>query len=155
VDERGNINVSRFGTRLAGCGGFINITQNARRVVFCGTFTAGNLEVAVRDGRPVIVREGNSRKFIRAVEHITFSGEYAMEKGQSVLYITERAVFRLENGRVTLIETAPGIEMERDILAHMDFEPAISPEMRVMDRAIFRDGPMGLLGRLRKGDQHE
>ncbi len=155
VDERGNINVSRFGTRLAGCGGFINITQNARRVVFCGTFTAGNIEVAVKNGRPVIVREGDSRKFIRQVEHITFSGEYALEKGQSVLYITERAVFRLENGRVTLIETAPGIDMERDILAHMEFEPAISPDLRVMDGAIFRDGPMGLLQRLRKDERHE
>jgi propionate CoA-transferase len=147
VDERGNINVSRFGTRLAGCGGFIDITQNARRVAFCGTFTAGGLEVSIREGRLVIGREGNSRKFIRTVEHITFSGEYAMEKGQSVLYITERAVFRLEKGRVTLVETAPGIDVERDILAHMDFEPAVSENLKVMDEAIFLDRPMGLLCR--------
>lgn len=149
VDEKGNINVSRFGARLAGCGGLINISQNAKRVVFCGAFTAGGLEVSVREGRLVIGREGDSRKFIRRVEHITFSGDYALEKGQSVLYITERAVFRLENGRVTLIETAPGIDVGRDILALMEFEPAVSPDLRPMDPAIFREEPMRL--KLREG----
>lgn len=144
VDERGNINVSRFGTRLAGCGGFIDITQNAKRVVFCGTFTAGGLELEIRDGRLVILQEGNSRKFIRKVEHITFSGEYAAEQGHSVLYVTERAVFRLIDGKVVLVEIAPGADLERDILAHMDFVPEISPDLCTMAPAIFREEKMNL-----------
>jgi propionate CoA-transferase len=151
IDERGNINVSRFGTRLAGCGGFINITQNAKRVVFCGTFTAGGLEIDIREGRLVIGREGNSRKFIRKVEHITFSGEYAAERGHSVLYVTERAVFRLMGGKVVLTEIAPGADLERDILAYMDFTPGISPDLRTMEPAIFREEKMNLRERIEGG----
>jgi len=144
IDERGNINVSRFGNRLAGCGGFINITQNAGRVVFCGTFTAGGLDVEIRDGRLHIMKEGNSRKFIRSVEHVTFSGEYAAERGQSVLYITERAVFRLIDGKVVLTEIAPGADLKGDILSRMDFAPVISPDLRPMSREIFREEKMDL-----------
>src|SRR6185436_3539094 len=116
-DAEGNINVSRFGPRLAGAGGFINITQNARRVIFAGTFTAGGLEVAVEDGKVRIVKEGRSRKFVRKVEQITFNGAYAAETGKGVLYVTERCVFRRTAEGLELTEIAPGIDLERDILA--------------------------------------
>jgi len=143
VDGDGNVNVSRFGSRLAGAGGFINISQSARRVLFAGTFTTGGLDVAVRDGNLVIVREGKSRKFVRAVEQITFNGGYAAETGQPVLYVTERCVFRRTAQGMVLDEVAPGIDIERDILAHMDFVPIIDAP-RPMDARIFRDEPMQL-----------
>jgi propionate CoA-transferase len=137
VDADGNVNVSRFGSRLAGAGGFINISQSARRVLFAGTFTAGGLEVAVRDGGLRIVREGSSRKFVGAVEQITFNGAYAAETGQPVLYVTERCVFRRTSRGMVLEEVA------RDILAHMDFVPIVD-KPREMDARIFRDEPMQL-----------
>ena len=148
VDGEGNINVSKFGPRLTGAGGFINISQSARQVVFVGTFTAGGLEVAIVDGRLVIVSEGRARKFVAAVEQRTFAGAYAAQRGQPALYVTERCVFRLTSDGLELIEIAPGIELERDILAHMDFVPRISPELKTMDAAIFAPGPMGLRERL-------
>jgi propionate CoA-transferase len=142
-DTEGNVNVSRFGPKLAGAGGFINISQNARAVVFTGTFTAGGLEIAVEDGKLRIVREGRSRKFVKAVEQITFSGSYAAEQGQSVLYVTERCVFRRTPEGLELAEVAPGVDVERDILALMDFRPIIRhPE--TMDLRIFRPEPMRL-----------
>jgi propionate CoA-transferase len=144
TDAVGNVNVSKFGPRIAGCGGFINITQTARKVVFCGTFTAGGLEISVCDGTLQICQEGKHRKFVEAIEHITFSGEYAAEQGQQVLYVTERAVFELREGKLTLTEVAPGLDLERDILAHMDFRPEVSPQLRDMDRRIFREAVMGL-----------
>ena len=143
VDADGNVNVSRFGPRLAGAGGFINISQSARRVLFAGTFTTGGLEVAVREGRLWIVREGKARKFVGAVEQITFNGAYAAETGQPVLYVTERCVFRRTPQGMVLEEVAPGIDIERDILAHMDFRPIVDTT-RAMDLRIFRDEPMQL-----------
>lgn len=143
-DEAGNINVSKFGPKIAGCGGFINITQNAKRVVFCGTFTAGGLEVAVEDGELRILQEGKSRKFMNHVEQITFSGHYAQRLGKDVLYITERAVFKLTDGGLMLIEIAPGVDLEKDILAHMDFKPLISKDLKPMADFIFREGLMDL-----------
>jgi len=137
VDEKGNVNVSKFGSRVAGCGGFINITQNAKEVVFCGTFTAGGLDISIKDGTLLINKEGEHRKFIKHVEQITFSGEYAMEKAQSVLYITERAVFRLDKGKLILTEIAPGIDLQKNVISLMDFEPVISPDLKTMDRSIF------------------
>lgn len=124
-DEAGNINVSKLGPRVTGCGGFINITQNAKRLFFCGTFTAKGLKIATGDGTLKIVQEGSARKFLKKVGHVTFSGEYAQEVNQPVLYITERAVFELRKDGLHLIEIAPGIDLEKDILAHMDFTPKI------------------------------
>ena len=155
ADAEGNLNVSRFGPRLAGAVGFINISQNAGTVVFVGTFTAGDLDVSVQDGRLHILREGTTRKFVAQVEHRTFSGREACRRGQRVLYVTERCVFELKpgggddgQGRLELIEIAPGINLERDVLAQMDFMPAISPQLRLMDAALFLDEPIGLRHRL-------
>jgi propionate CoA-transferase len=143
ADQNGNLNVSRFGTRLAGCGGFINITQNAKTVIFIGTLTVG-AEVVVKNGQMTVVREGRDKKLIEHVEQITFSGDYAREMGQRVMYITERAVFELREEGMTLIETAPGIDLQKDILDQMDFKPHIAPDLRPMDQRIFLEGPMGI-----------
>ncbi|OPJ65407.1 acyl CoA:acetate/3-ketoacid CoA transferase [Clostridium chromiireducens] len=144
ADKRGNINVSKFGTRVAGCGGFINITQNSKKVVFCGTLTAKGLEVKVENGELRIIKEGVSKKFIESVEQITFSGEYAMKVKQSVMYITERAVFELKDDGLHLIEIAPGINIEKDVLDLMDFNPIIDKDLKLMDKRIFIDETMGL-----------
>src|SRR5215213_2009248 len=143
VDQHGNVNVSKFGRKLAGAGGFINISQNARKLVFAGTFTAGGLEIAVEDGKLRILREGRSRKFISKVEQVTFSGSYAGEAGQPVLYVTERCVLRRTAEGVELAEVAPGVDIERDILAQMDFRPILRGP-KPMDPKIFQAGPMGL-----------
>jgi propionate CoA-transferase len=143
VDRRGNLNVSRFGERLAGAGGFVNISQSAKVVVFVGTFTAGSLVVDVVDGRLLIAREGKLRKFVRDVEHRTFSGDYALKSGQRVLYVTERCVFRLTSDGLELVEVAPGIDVDRDILAHMDFEPIVR-DPQLMDARIFSTELMSL-----------
>ena len=142
-DEKGNINVSRFGPRIAGCGGFINITQNSKKVIFCGTFTAGGLKIKSGDGKVEILQEGREKKFIKDVEQITFSGNYANKKGQTVMYITERAVFELKEDGVHLTEVAPGIDVQTQIIDLMDFKPIIG-DLRVMDERIFKDEIMGI-----------
>ena len=143
IDRAGNVNVSRFGSRLAGSGGFINISQNARRLVFAGTFTAGGITTCVEGGQMRIVTEGRTRKFVEAVEQITFNGPLAAAKGQSVHYVTERCVFKLQPEGLQLIEVAPGIDIERDVLAQMAFRPIIG-ELTLMDPRIYRIKPMGL-----------
>jgi len=148
ADREGNLNVSRFGPRLAGAGGFINISQCAKEVVFVGTFTAGKLVVEAKGGRLVVLHEGSARKFVQEVEHRTYSGSQAWKRRQAALYVTERAVFRLCEEGLELIEVAPGIDVERDILARMDFRPLIRGTPRLMDAAIFRDEPMGLRKRM-------
>lgn len=147
VDRAGNLNVSKFGPKLAGAGGFIDITQNAKKVVFAGTFTAGGIDVAVENGRLVIRQEGRAMKFVRDVEQVTFSGAYAVERRQPVLYITERCVFELSLNGLKLIEVAPGIDVDKDILAQMAFTPIVGDDVRLMDGRIFRAPPMGLAER--------
>jgi propionate CoA-transferase len=143
ADKEGNLNVSKFGPRLAGAGGFINISQNAKKIYFLGTFTTGDLEVAVADGKLLIERDGKAKKFVKEVEHRTFSGSFAAQNNREVLYITERCVFQLTKQGLELIEVAPGIDIKRDILDKMDFEPIIR-QPREMDSRIFRVEPMGL-----------
>ena len=144
ADSKGNINVSKFGPRIAGCGGFINITQNAKKVFYCGTFTAGGLKTEVVDGKLNIIQEGKSVKFLADVEQITFSGEYANKVGQPVMYITERAVFRLEKDGMHLIEIAPGVDLQTQVLDLMEFKPIIDEPLKTMDLRIFKDEIMGL-----------
>jgi propionate CoA-transferase len=148
ADREGNLNVSKFGPRLAGAGGFINISQTAKTVVFVGTFTAGQLVVEARDGTLAILSEGRAKKLVQQVEHRTYSGTQAWKRRQSALYVTERAVFRLCADGLELIEIAPGVDLERDVLAQMDFRPVIHDTPALMDAAIFRDAPMGLRERM-------
>ncbi|MBP1763384.1 MAG: carA 4 [Firmicutes bacterium] len=144
TDQAGNINVSKFKGRVAGCGGFINITQNSKKVVFCGTFTAGGLKVEVKDGKLNILQEGKVKKFLKHVEQITFSGDYARKVNQPVLYITERAVFKLTQKGMVLTEIAPGVDLEKDVLAFIEFPVIVAPDLKLMDARLFRDEPMGL-----------
>ena len=140
VDQHGNVNVSKFHDRVAGVGGFINISQNARKLVFCGTLTTGGLSVAVRNGQLVILKEGRHRKFLEQVEQISFSGQLARRSGQDVLFVTERAVFRLTAQGLELTEVAPGIDVDSQILAQMDFRPVIGQAGK-MPAHVFSAGP--------------
>jgi len=148
ADAEGNINVSKFGPRFVGPGGFINISQSSKKVVFVGTFTAGKLKVAIEEGRLKILEEGKERKFVKLVDQKTFSGRYAALNKQPALYVTERCVFSLCEEGVELIEIAPGVDLEKDILAQMDFKPVIKKPPRLMDARIFRPESMGLLAEL-------
>ncbi|OJV76668.1 MAG: acyl CoA:acetate/3-ketoacid CoA transferase [Cellulomonas sp. 73-92] len=139
ADSHGNVNVSKFNGRVAGCGGFIDICQSAKTLIFAGTFTAGGLEVEVAGGEVKVVAEGKAHKFLLDVEQITFSGTYAAQRGQRVLYVTERAVLQLVDGVMTVIEIAPGIDLQRDVLDQMDFTPAVSPTLSPMPAGLFRE----------------
>ncbi|HTZ38828.1 MAG TPA: acyl CoA:acetate/3-ketoacid CoA transferase [Syntrophales bacterium] len=143
MDRHGNVNVSRFGPRLAGCGGFIDISQNSKKMVFVGTFTAGGTKVAADDGKLRIVREGGVKKFVNEVEQVTFSGKTARMNNLDVLFVTERCVFTLTDEGVELTEIAPGVDLEKDILAYMDFKPIVKNPKK-MDERIFRLPPMDL-----------
>jgi len=142
-DPKGNINVSKFGPKLAGAGGFINITQNSRKVVFVGTFTAGGLKVQVENGTLKIVTEGKHKKFVEKIEQVTFSGEVAAKNDKAVIYVTERCVFQLTSEGLELTEVAPGVDIERDIVANMAFRPIIK-DPQPMDERIFKADSMGL-----------
>ncbi len=144
VDARGNLNVSKFGPKLAGAGGFINISQSAKKVIFVGTFKVGKLLTQIEHDKLVILSDGSAKKFVRQVEHVTFSGPFAASRAQPALYITERCVFALAADGLELREVAPGIDVDRDILAQMDFQPIIREEPELMDARIFRPEPMGL-----------
>jgi propionate CoA-transferase len=147
TDAQGNVNVSRFGSKIAGTGGFINISQNARKVVYAGTFTAGDVQVSVGEGRLRILKDGPTCKFREQVSHVTFSGRVATGSGQPVLYVTERCVFELTKDGLQLIEVAPGVDVEKDIVARMPFRPIVRTVCE-MDPRIFRVEPMGLHERL-------
>lgn len=144
-DRHGNVNVSRFGGRLAGAGGFIDISQCTKRLVFVGTFTAGGLEVAFENGQIRIVKEGAVRKLVDQVEQVTFSGARAFATGQQVLYITERCVFELVAGGLELIEIAPGVDVKEHVLAQMSFTPIIRSSPRVMSPDYFRLNPQAVV----------
>lgn len=144
VDAEGNVNVSRFGDKIIGVGGFINISQNARKVIFSGTLTAGNLDIGWEDGRTVIRSEGRHRKFVPKLEQICYNAAMGRERGQQTLFVTERAVFRVGDSGLELTEIAPGIDAERDVIAHMGFRPRVSSMLKTMDPRIFRPALMGL-----------
>jgi len=138
IDEEGNTNVSKFGPKVVGPGGYVNISSSSKKVVFCGTLTASGAEYEVADGTIKILKEGKIKKFVKECDHVTFSGKYSAKRGQEVVYVTERAVFTLENGEVTLIEIAPGLDVEKDVIAQMEFRPKISPNLKEMPAEIFQ-----------------
>jgi propionate CoA-transferase len=144
VDAEGNVNVTRFGDRNDGAGGFIEITQNAKRVIFSGTLTAGGLTADIADGALNIEREGSIRKFVPRVNQISYNARLGQERGQNTMFITERAVLKMTPDGITVTELAPGVRLQEDVLDRMDFEPRVSPDLGQMDPRIFREGPMGL-----------
>ena len=135
VDRHGNVNVSRFGSRFAGVGGFVNISQSARRLVFCGTFTTDGLHAEFHDGQLHILHEGRIAKFVAAVEQVSFSGEIARQTKRDVLFVTERAVFRLQPDGLELIEVAPGIDVQRHVIDRMEFTPIVH-NVRLMNVSL-------------------
>jgi len=143
VDRFGNVNVSKFGKTI-GPGGFINITHATPKSCYCGALTAGGLKVKVEDGKVIIVQEGRKKKFVKDVEQITFSAKAALRDNHEVIYITERAVFRLTESGLELIEIAPGIDLNTQVLDLIDYDVKVSNELKLMDARIFRDQPMGL-----------
>lgn len=144
LDAQGNINVHKFNGKVVGTGGFVNISQNTKKAVFCGTLKAGGLKTLVEGGTIKILQEGRFCKMVEKVDEITFSAKQALLREQEVLYITERAVFRLSEKGLVLYEIAPGMDVERDVIAHMAFRPIVSENLKQMDARIFSDQPMGL-----------
>lgn len=143
LDAAGNVNVGRFAGRIAGVGGFINISQGAKRLVFVGTFVAGG-DYQVGGERPLVIPPTGATKLVESVEQVSFSGAIAAATGQPVTYVTERAVFRLTGEGLELVEIAPGLDVQADVVAHMQFKPQLSPDLKEMDPRLFRAGPMGL-----------
>jgi propionate CoA-transferase len=144
VDAEGNVNVHAFEGRVRGPGGFPNISARTPRINFVGTLTAQGLELRI-DGDGVRVEaEGSLPKFVGRVREVSFNGRLALERGQQVRYVTDRAVFALEGDGLVLTEVAPGIDVERDVLGRMGFRPRIADDLRLMDRRLYASGPMGL-----------
>ena len=147
VDGDGSVNVSRLASKphvTAGAGGFVDITAFAKSLVFSGYMTAGGLELKIENGKLTVVREGRNKKFVPTLEHVTFSGRMARARGQRALYVTERAVIQLQSDGLTVIEVAPGIDLERDVLAQADIPLRVSPDLIEMDRRLFLPEPFGL-----------
>ena len=144
VDRHGNVNVTRFGNRYDGAGGFINITQNTKHLVFSGSLTGGEFDIGVADGALAIRRDGRFDKFVPEVDQISFSGHLARARGQHVTFITDRAVLEMAADGLVLTEIAPGARLREDVLDRIGFEVRVSPTLRTMDARIFRPGPMGL-----------
>ena len=144
VDKHGNVNVHKFNGRVMGTGGFIDICQNAKKVVFCGTLTAGGLKVELNDGIVHIAKEGRFVKFVDYLPEITFNAANAMKNGRQVIYITERCVFHLVDEGIELIEIAPGVDMEKDIFPYIGFKPIVSKNLRTMDERLFKDKLMSV-----------
>jgi acyl CoA:acetate/3-ketoacid CoA transferase len=147
VDRDGNANVSRLSAQphvLAGAGGFIDLSQGLKKLIFCGTLTAGGLEVRAEDGRLAIIQDGRFPKFVPRTQHVTFNGKQAARHGQEAWYVTERCVFRLTEDGLVLVEIAPGVDLDRDIRAKIGFPLQVAPDLRAMDPRIFREEPMGI-----------
>lgn len=144
LDGQGNVNATKMGSRCTGCGGFIDITQNAKKVVFCGTFTASGCEFGFEDHKLTIIKEGKIRKMVSQVSQYSFNGKISREKGQEVYIITERAVFMLVPEGVMLIEIAPGIDLKTQVVDLMDFEPIIPKDLKLMDETLFNEGAVGM-----------
>lgn len=146
VDRNGSVNVSKLGAKpylTAGCGGFVDITSHARRIVFAGFFTAG-ARLTVGDGKLTILQEGKTRKFVEKAEHITFSGVVGRERGQRAIYVTERCVLELHDDALVVTEIAPGIDLQRDVLDQADMPLRVAPDLKLMDAALFHDAPFAL-----------
>ncbi|OVZ90197.1 acetate CoA-transferase YdiF [Yersinia frederiksenii] len=145
IDQQGNVGVHKFNGKIMGTGGFIDISATSKKIIFCGTLTAGSLKTEVSEGTLKIVQEGRVKKFIKEIPEITFSGKIALERGLDVRYITERAVFTLKEDGLHLVEIAPGVDLERDVLSQMDFKPIISSNLKLMDERMFYDNVMGFI----------
>ena len=155
IDRFGNVNSTKMGKQVAGAGGFIDITSNAGCVVFCATFTAKGLDCEIGENGVRIHAEGKIRKFVERVSQVSFNGQLAVRKKQRVVVVTERAVFRLTENGWLLTELAPGIDLERDVLANMDFAPLIAPKLCRMDSRLYKPVPFGLKDILRNGTEKE
>ena len=144
IDEKGNVNVSKFAGRCIGAGGFIDISQNTKKVYFMGNFTAGKPkpEIEITGEGLKIINDGSEMKYVKKVQQITFSGEYAVKSGQEIMYLSERAVFKLTPEGLMLVEIAPGIDLQKDVLDKMEFKPLVSPDLKLMDAKLFREGLM-------------
>ena len=144
VNSKGDINVSKFGDRIAGCGGFIDISQSTENIYFCGTLTAGGLKERIEDGKLIIEQEGKRKKFLKSLDQITYSADYGLESGQNVTFITDRCVMKPSEKGLVITEVAPGVDIQKDIIDQMEFDPVVADDVKTMDLSIFEDKLMNL-----------